>query len=193
MPGLKRLALLFGAITSISSAFIVINWVGLPARAEFTGFTATNGRRVAPEVNAYAPPFALKTLDGTTLNLGSFRGYPILINFWATWCEPCRNEMPSLQGVYEAYKDRGLRIVAVNIGETSETARIWIQQMKITFDIVLDPTAKIASLYQLRGQPSTYVVSPSGIISQIFFGPITESALETALAPYFSNGYTIEK
>ena len=193
MPGFRRSALLFGAIICLSTALVVATQVGLPTRAEYTGILTDDGQQVAPEINAYAPPFELKALDGINLNLKSLRGMPVLINFWATWCEPCKIEMPSLQAVYDAYKDRGLRIVAVNLGEAPETAYTWIQQMKLTFDVVLDPTTKIATLYQLRGQPSTYVVSPSGVISQIFFGPTTEAALETALAPYFSKGYTMEK
>jgi peroxiredoxin len=193
MPGLRRIALLFGAIICLSMAIVVALQVGLPTRAEYTGILTNDGQQIAPEINAYAPPFELQTLDGATLNLNSLHGLPVLINFWATWCEPCKVEIPSLQAVYDAYKDRGLRIIAVNLGETPETARTWVQQMYLTFDIVLDPTAKIANLYQLRGQPSTYVVAPSGLISQIFFGPTSQSALEAALAPYFSNGYTMQK
>jgi peroxiredoxin len=193
MRGLKRIVLLLSAIICLSTAFMVAIQVGLPVRAEYTGYLTGDGQAIAPEINAYTPPFELQTIDGTTLDLQSLRGQPVLINFWATWCEPCRIEMPSLQAIYDTYKDRGLRLIAVNLGESLETARTWIQQMNLTFDVVLDPTAKIASLYQLRGQPSTYVVSPSGIISQIFFGSTSKAALETALAPYFSNGYTMEK
>jgi peroxiredoxin len=190
---LRRMALLFGAIICLSTALVLVAQAGLPTRAEYTGILTADGQEIAPELNAFAPPFALQTINGSTLNLNSLRGLPVLINFWATWCEPCKVEMPSLQAIYDTYKDRGLRIVAVNLGEAPDTVRTWVQQMNLTFDVVLDPTAKIATLYQLRGQPSTYVVSPGGIISQIFFGPTTESALETALAPYFSNGYTMEK
>ncbi|MEO8610058.1 MAG: TlpA disulfide reductase family protein [Chloroflexota bacterium] len=172
---------------------MLVAYAGLPARAEYTGFLTETGQEVAPELNAYAPPFELQNIDGTTLDLRALRGLPVLINFWATWCEPCKVEMPSLQAVYDAYKDRGLRIVAVNLGESREAVRVWVRQMSLTFDVVLDPTGEINALYQLRGQPSTYIVAPNGIISQIFFGPTTETTLETALAPYFSNGYTMEK
>jgi peroxiredoxin len=193
MQGLRRIALLLGAIICLSTAIVVAMQVGLPTRAEYTGILTDDEQEVAPEINAYAPSFELQTINGSTLDLKSLRGLPVLINFWATWCEPCKVEMPDLQAIYEAYKDRGLRIVAINLGESPETAYSWVQQMNLSFDVVLDPTAKIATLYQLRGQPSTYVVSPGGIISQIFFGPISNTALEAALASYFSNGYTMEK
>ena len=193
MPNLRRIALLFSAIICISIALLLVAQTGLPRRADYTGYLAGDGQQIAPEINAYAPPFELQTVDGTSLDLQTLRGHPLLINFWATWCEPCKVEIPSLQTVYDTYKDRGLRIIAINLGETLETARSWVQEMNLNFDVVIDPTAKIASLYQLRGQPSTYVVSPNGVISQVFFGPINEAALETALAPYFSSGYTMEK
>jgi len=95
--------------------------------------------------------------------------------------------MPALQASYDAYRQQGLRILAVNLGEAPQTARAWADTMKLTFDILLDPQQEIAGLYQLRGQPSTYVVSPDGIISHIFYGPTTDNRLRDALAPYFPN------
>jgi peroxiredoxin len=158
---------------------------GLPQRAEYTGQTIPGQIPIAPEIDAVAPPFTLTTLSANSLSLYSLRGKPIIINFWATWCEPCRVEMPSLQAVYETYEQRGLRVLAVNLGEPQETVQEWVQQMRLTFDILLDTDLNTAALYYLRGQPSTYVLSPNGIITHVFYGPFDESALRGLLAPYF--------
>ena len=93
--------------------------------------------------------------------------------------------MPAFQAVYDTYKDKGLHILAVNLGEAPATAYAWAKALNLTFDILLNPAQDVATLYQLRGQPSTFVVSPGGVITQIFYGPTTEAALRGALAPYF--------
>ena len=115
---LRRVTLLGGAVACISAALILLVQIGLPARAEYTGYVTLNGERIAPEINAYAPPFELQDVNGSRLNIQSLSNFPVLINFWATWCEPCKIEMPNLQAIYDTYKDRGLKIVAVNLGET---------------------------------------------------------------------------
>jgi peroxiredoxin len=185
MPSWKRILLLIGAVACFSTAFFVILTIGLPQRADFTGQMSANGLLIAPEVGAIAPPFALRKPNGDRIGLNTMRGAPVIINFWATWCEPCRVEMPALQAIYDVHKEAGLRILAINLGETAETTQAWSQEMQLTFDILLDPYQEVARLYQLRGQPSTYVVSPDGIITHIFYGPTSEAALRDALAPYF--------
>jgi peroxiredoxin len=94
--------------------------------------------------------------------------------------------MPVLQSDYDEYRTQGLHVLAVNLGETEDTVRDWVEKMDLTFDIVLDAEREIETLYQLRGVPSTYVVAPSGVITQIFYGPTTESQLREAIAPYIS-------
>jgi peroxiredoxin len=187
MPSWKRILLMIGAVVAFTAAFFVMVRSGLPERAQFTGQITAGGLTIAPELNAIAPGFELVNIQEKTISLSQVSGTPIIVNFWATWCEPCKLEMPALQAVYEAYKDHGLRILAVNLGESREVASRWANEMRLTFDILLDPTQAIGSLYQLRGQPSTYVISPDGIITHIYYGPTSEAALKQALAPYFSN------
>ena len=88
--------------------------------------------------------------------------------------------MPELQAFHQAHPDT--RVLAVNLGESRDLIVDWVTQFGLTFDIVLDPDQSIASLYRLRGQPSTYVVSPGGVITSIFYGPTTRQSLEAALA-----------
>ena len=183
MSGLKRWTLLVGAVICLVTAFFVVVSAGLPDRATYTGFIAA-GEEYAPEVNAIAPPFEAQTLAGEHIRLADLRGKVVLINFWATWCEPCKAEMPDLQAVYETYQTRGLRVLGVNLGEGKADVGTWVKQLGLTFDIVLDDGQRIASLYQLRGQPSSYLIAPDGVITQIYFGPTIRQSLEAAIAPF---------
>lgn len=185
MTTTKRALLLIVAVASLVTAAILLYTVGLPERAQFTGRIIPGELPVAPEINAVAPPFERLTLNGENLNTLDLRGHPIIINFWATWCEPCRVEMPELQQTYQRYAEHGLRLLAVNLGESPQSIHNWVDQFGLTFDILLDPAQEIAALYQLRGQPTTFIISPSGIITHIFYGPVTN--LEAVLAPFFTN------
>lgn len=170
------------ALAFIGAAVIFVI-AGLPERALYTGVLIEIGQVIAPEVGALAPPFAAATLNGR-LNLGDLRGAPLILNFWATWCEPCLVEMPYLQSIYEQYRSRGLRLVAVNLGEVRATVAAWVQQNRLTFDIAFDPNGAIATAYRLRGQPSTFVIAPTGDITHIFYGPVVGGQLEAAIAPF---------
>lgn len=183
---LKRAALLLAAAGMFSVAFMLIIAAGLPDRAEFTGYMIDGNELVAPELNAIPPPFAKPTLGGNIINLQDLRGVPVIINFWATWCEPCVVEMPELQALYDAYHSRGLRLIAVNLGESRATVDAWIHAHSLTFDVVLDSDGSIAAAYRLRGQPSTYLVSPAGIISSISYGPVSMPALQSQLDTFFT-------
>lgn len=176
---------LLGAVTCLVTAFLIVTAAGLPQRAEFTGQIIPDELPVAPEIGAIAPPFEAVALDGQQINLGSLRGQVVLVNFWATWCEPCRVEMPDLEAVYQQYHERGLRVLAVNLGESTALIRQWVDEFGLTFDILLDAQQQIAGLYQIRGQPTTYVISPLGIITHIFYGATSREAFEAVLAPFF--------
>ena len=184
--GRRRIALLAGSFVCLLAALALVAFAGLPSRADYSGFRLPGEHAFAPEIDALAPPFSGLTPDGATVNLLALRGAPVLINFWATWCAPCKAEMPAIEAVYARYRDQGLRVLAVNLGEPASAAAQWTSDLGLNVDVVLDPNGAIASLYRLRGQPSTYVVAPTGVITQIFYGPTTEAALESALQPFLS-------
>jgi cytochrome c biogenesis protein CcmG/thiol:disulfide interchange protein DsbE len=165
---------LIAAILCFSAAGVILVRAGIPGMT-FSALT------IAPRPGATAPPLQLPTLDGDRFILGDLRGDVVVINFWATWCVPCRLEMPELQRLYESQRDTGLRVVGVNLGESASTAQQWVDDLGLTFDIVLDRDGYAATLYQLRGQPSTYVVDPDGVITQVFYGAVAMNALETAV------------
>lgn len=175
-------------IGAAALCFLTAGWLfieaGLPQRATYTGQISENGLTIAPELNSIAPNFEQPTLTGASISLESLRGSPVVVNFWATWCEPCQVEMPDLQAVYAEYQADGLRILAVNLGEPSPLVSEWVRSFGLTFDILLDARQSVAALYYLRGQPSTYIISPQGIITDIFYGPVSAGALRAALAPY---------
>ncbi len=175
-----------GAAAWLLAALLILLQAGLPERAAFTGRMLPDGIRVAPEMGAVAPPFALPAMTGELINLLDLRGSPVILNFWATWCEPCRVEMPELQSLFQDYQARGLRLLAVNLGESRQPIECWMKEFNLTFDVLLDQEQQIAALYQLRGQPSTYIISPAGVITHIVFGATNRQALEAAIAPFFT-------
>ena len=182
-----RVVLTLSATVCLITGLIVIASAGLPLRAAYTGYVAPDARIVAPEIGAYAPPFELADTEGQPVRLDDLHGSPVVINFWATWCEPCRVEMPVLQRLFEQHQQDGLRILAINLGEPAVVVRAWMGDMDLSFDAALDARGEVSGLYRLRGQPSTYVVSPEGIITHIFYGPVSAETLENALAPLLAN------
>lgn len=110
-----------------------------------------------------APDFTLPALLGGIIRLADLRGQVVLLNFWATWCVPCRAEMPALEALYQRYKDTGLEVLAVNM-DTLSTASVeaFVQEVRVTFPIVLDPAWSTARLYQVRGLPTTYLIDRAG-------------------------------
>ena len=182
---MKRGLSLLSAIACLTTALMLIVRAGLPDRAaSWAGQVLPGERAIAPEINAIAPPFQLSALDHHKVNLLDLRGSPVVLNFWATWCIPCAAEMPELESLYQQYRDRGLRVLGVNLGEEGDVIAEWAQRLDLSFDMLADEEQQVAALYQLRGVPSTYVIAPSGVIVQIFYGPITSSTLQAAIAPY---------
>ncbi len=167
------------ALAAATTALALLVATGLPQRAAFTDTSQTTLGWVAPEPWAMAPPFRAQRLDDTPINLSELRGQTVVLNFWATWCGPCEAEMPELQTIHESASD--VRVLAVNLAEPQAQVRRWIRERNLSFDIVLDSSGEIAALYRLRGQPTTFIIDPNGIISRVFYGPVTADVLQTHL------------
>lgn len=132
--------------------------------------------------------FALKDLNGDTVQLSDFIGRPVLVNFWATWCGPCRIEMPELQAAFEKYQDKGLVILALDQDETAEAARAFFNELGLTFTPLLDDGKLTADNYGTFGSlPSSYFINPDGEITVIHRGPMVREQLETYLAQTIPN------
>jgi peroxiredoxin len=128
-----------------------------------------------------APDFELTSISGEQISLEDLRGYPVLINFWATWCGPCRLEMPAFQAQFERY-EVNLKILAVNFDEPLDDIQLFVDEFGLTFDILLDPGAEIQQLYQVRGYPTSYFLDTEGVIQIQHIGLIIESQLDEYLA-----------
>jgi len=151
--------------------------VGLPQRETYTGFVIESIGYVAPEIDQVAPPFTLSNLSFEPRSLSDYQDNIIIINFWATWCVPCRIEMPELQDLYDRHQDK-LAIIGVNLGESPQSVAQWVDEFQLTYDILLDPMQTVSQLYQIRGQPSTYVLDTTGKIRHIYYGPVSMEQLE---------------
>jgi cytochrome c biogenesis protein CcmG, thiol:disulfide interchange protein DsbE len=180
----RQLIILVAAAVCLGLAALLVLAAGLPDRAAYTGWMAAGGDLIAPEIGARAPSFALPAADGERVELAASPGGPVLVNFWATWCVPCAVEMPELQTLYQQHQSDGLRILAVNMGEPPAAVRAWGRELGLTYDLLIDQDEAVARLYRLRAQPSTFVISPRGIITHIYHGPASEEQLRAALSPY---------
>lgn len=130
------------------------------------------GTEKVPEVGDTAPDFTLQSLSGKKVSLSDYRGKPVLLNFWATWCEPCRGEMPFLQEVAEdtEWTAQGLVILAVNLGESAAAVGDFVDRYGLTFTVLLDTTDKVGMQYNARYIPTTYFIDKDGIIRSAKIG-----------------------
>jgi len=119
----------------------------------------------APEKGALSRDFTLKNLSGKDVSLSDFRGNIVFLNFWATWCPPCRQEMPSMEKLHEKYKDRGLTILAVaGDGEGVELVRPFVEERNFTFPVLIDDRGKAADIYRIFAVPTTIIIGTDGKI-----------------------------
>lgn len=142
----------------------------------FAGCSSDDSAPVAvdekPAPGFMAPGFELENFDGESIALGSLRGRPVMLNFWATWCGPCRFEMPFIQEIHEdpAWLEKDLLIIAVNIGEPASQARAFMNDFGFTFTVLLDEETEVAKQYNISGIPTTCFIDKDGIIKDIRVG-----------------------
>lgn len=122
------------------------------------------GDRPPPRpVTFQAPDFTLPTPLGASIRLSDRRGKVVLVNFWATWCMPCRREMPTMEALYQRYKDQGLEVLAVNLDMLSPAGvKAFVKEVAVTFHVVLDPSWSTAPAYRVVGLPTTYLIDRAG-------------------------------
>jgi len=140
----------------------------------------------APEIGKSAPSFQLTDINGKSVSLSDFQGKPVLINFWATWCGPCLFEMPYIQEVYDEWAERGLVILAINVGESLTTVKEFMHYFNLSFPVLLDMKKNVAAKYNVIGYPTTYFIDGDGIIRDIKIGPFRSVAeIEDILSRVF--------
>lgn len=133
----------------------------------------------APRIGEPAPEFEVLGLDGETFRLSDFRGQPVWINFWATWCPPCRSEMtPDMQAVYEANQEEGLVVIGLSIAESADTVRDYVERVGVTYTIGLDQDTAIAATYRIVGIPTHFFIDRDGIVRELRIGSMSRGTME---------------
>jgi len=133
------------------------------------------GMEVGTQEGELAPDFLLETLDGKEMRLSDLRGRPVVINFWATWCRPCRKEIPQFVAAYNSYRDRGLMILGVNLQEGKGIVRPFADDFGMNFPILIDRDGEVGDSYRVLGLPTTYFVDRTGAVRSVFTGPFLEA------------------
>ena len=141
----------------------------------------------APRVGKEAPDFQVRTLDGASVNLSDYRGQPVWISFWATWCPPCRAENPDIQEVYEEHQGQGLVILALSIGEETDTVQSYVKRTGLTYTIGLDQSTEIAARYRIVGIPTHFFVDRDGILREWRIGSMSKKTMEKNVAKITSS------
>jgi len=120
-----------------------------------------------------APDFTLTLFDGGQLSLAELRGHPVVLNFWASWCDPCKDEAPLLETAWRRYREQGLMMVGVDYLDQEPAARAYLQEFQITYPNGPDLGSRIARRYFIRGVPETFFIAPDGEIKSFKEGPFT--------------------
>ena len=147
-----------------------------------------------PTTNSYGAPalaqqggtvtdFSIGSLAGGNLALSDFAGEVVIMNFWATWCPPCRAEMPGLNRFYETHRGKGLVLLAINVEEGVELVRPFIQNNNFTFPVLLDEQGRVAQQYSTRSYPTTFIIDREGVIQHVQTGIISEDELARIVLP----------
>lgn len=158
--------------------FGITVWLTLSA-----GLAAPLSSQVPLQLGVAAPDFTLTQIAGGETSLSEFRGRPVLVNFWATWCKPCRTEMPEIVSAYRAHRGDGLEVLAVNLTdqESLKDVRKFVSEFDIPFSVLLDRKGTVRRLYGLRGVPTSVFIDSAGIVRMINPGPVSKRALERGL------------
>jgi thiol-disulfide isomerase/thioredoxin len=163
---------LFGArvlLAAVSLGWGLVLAPGEGAWASDPLFQAMGVRH--PGKEARAPDFKLPTPEGATLALEQFRGKVVFLNFWATWCPPCRVEMPAMERLHKEFKDQGLAMLAVDVKESSNEVARFMKQFRLSFPAVLDADGDVTIRYRVSGLPTTYLIDRSGRVVGAAVGP----------------------
>ncbi len=162
----------------------------VPQLGEDEGETAPTSSTSGPiSVGDIAHDFVLQDLEGNSYQLSDLRGQPVIVNFWATWCAPCRIEMPELQAAFEKYEEDELLILALDQDEPSDVVgAFFYDEMSLTFTPLLDDGGLVAGQYGVFNFPSTYFVNVEGVVTAVHRGPMVQSQLDSYLADTIPSG-----
>ena len=159
---------IFGVPALLIVAFIGLMAWGLSNRSPVTGLSG------ATVVGQPAKDFTVRSFDGGQLTLSEFEGTPVVLNFWASWCTPCRDEAPGLERVWKAYRDQGVTFLGINLQDSDEAARSHLAEFGVTYPNGPDPSGTITVDYGVIGLPVTFFVGRDGVVERRWVGAMPE-------------------
>jgi peroxiredoxin len=164
-------------------------WLGIGTALIVAGVVVLSGSLTGSAAAAntssgdLAPDFELMALDQSSLSLSDYRGQYVLVNFWATWCPPCRAELPDLVAFYEDHADEGFMLIGVNERESAATVQGFLASQNLDFPVALDVNGTLMNPYAVSGLPSSFLIDPEGRIVQSWPGMINRATLEGTITP----------
>lgn len=141
--------------------------------------------KIGIDAGNLAPDFELTTLEGKKLKLSDYKGKKVILNFWATWCPPCKAEVPDMVKFYSSYKDKDIVILGVNLTQSEKdqrSVRDFVNSYGITYPVPLDMESTVAEVYRVTAIPTSYIIDTNGIISQKVVGPMDFEAMKSMVA-----------
>ena len=180
--------LLFAGMLLFGTLFIAATRVVPFQSAAAPPAPASADTTPAPQADHPAPDFTLMRLDGTPITLSKLKGQVALINIWATWCPPCRAEMPTSETAYEQYRDQGFTVLAVNLQEDPRSVAAFMQEYKLTFPALLDLDGQVSRTYQAFSLPSSFFVDKKGVIRAVYHGPMPRSVIAGTVEQLLQEG-----
>lgn len=172
------LSLVAAGVFLLGAALIPLLLKGQEAALDSSAYT------LAPSTANYAAPgLALNDVEGNLDSLQNYAGMVILVNNWATWCPPCKAEMPEIKKYYEAHADQGFMVIAIESGEPAEDVAAFVEQYSLPFTVWLDPNGDALNAFQNYNLPSTYIIDRDGIVRMSWTGQLNLETLEKYVTP----------
>lgn len=154
--------------------------VTAPANAtpdEISAAATLSAISAGPQTGQPAADFTLKAIDGADITLSSYRGKAVVLAFWATWCEYCREELPLIAALYEEVHDGGIEVLAVNVGDEPERVLAYVAELELPCPVLMDRRGEVATRYRVRGLPTTVFIDPEGNVQRVHLGTMEEQVL----------------
>lgn len=143
----------------------------------YANFTKDDNKTV--EKGKEAPDFSLVDLNGEKHQLSDYKGQGVFLNFWGTWCKPCEKEMPFINNQYKQYKDQGVQVIAVNVGESELAVQKFAERHQLEFPIVIDKDSQVMQAYSVNPLPVTFLIDKNGNVIDSYTGELTEAKIKS--------------